>query len=65
MGAPQQPLPFTFPARGVCADCGAHATCTVGLATVGGTCSVCGGAHIVPLSAPRVASHVSGPATRA
>jgi hypothetical protein len=62
-GWPLQPLPFTFAARGVCADCGAHLICTVGLATVAGTCSVCGGADVVPLPSPPAMSPISGPAT--
>jgi putative nucleotidyltransferase with HDIG domain len=35
--------------RGVCSNCGAHLTCTVGLATVSGQCSVCGGIDVAPL----------------
>jgi hypothetical protein len=35
--------------RCVCARCGAHVVCTVGLATVGGICGVCGGTELTPL----------------
>jgi putative nucleotidyltransferase with HDIG domain len=35
--------------RCVCARCGAHVVCTVGLATVGGMCGVCGGTELTPL----------------
>jgi HD-GYP domain-containing protein (c-di-GMP phosphodiesterase class II) len=35
--------------RCVCAGCGAHLDCTVGLATIGGLCTVCGGTTAVPL----------------
>lgn len=35
--------------RGVCVSCGAHVPCTVGLATVSGCCSVCGGVGIKPI----------------
>jgi HD-GYP domain-containing protein (c-di-GMP phosphodiesterase class II) len=35
--------------RCVCSDCGAHQQCTVGLATIGGLCTVCGGMTMVPL----------------
>jgi hypothetical protein len=38
--------------RGVCASCGAHVRCTIGLATVAGCCSVCGGVGIKPVGSP-------------
>jgi hypothetical protein len=37
--------------RGVCVSCGAHVRCTVGLATVSGWCTVCGGVAIKPAPA--------------
>jgi hypothetical protein len=37
--------------RGVCTGCGAHVRCTVGLATVSGWCTVCGGVAIKPVAA--------------
>jgi hypothetical protein len=35
--------------RFVCFDCGADVLCHVGLVTISGRCTVCGGAHVVRL----------------
>jgi hypothetical protein len=37
--------------RGICVNCGAHAPCRIGLATVAGICSVCGSGGIEPIEA--------------
>jgi hypothetical protein len=39
--------------RCACSDCGAHVPGRVGLATVSGYCSVCGGAQVKPVEADR------------